>query len=137
MCHAAAVETQKIWAIHKKIGTIDKQLDPNFRYEKFNNDNRKHLMTVLDIITFCAKQEIPLRGDDESSQSLNKGNFLEMIEFLGKYDSNITKRIKNRPDIQNDLLASSLTSVLLDHVKYEVKNASCYAIIADEVKKYI
>ena len=37
------------------------------------------------------------------------------------------------PDIQNDLLAS-LTSVLLDHVKHEVENASCYAILADEVK---
>ena len=38
-------------------------------------------MTVLDVIVFCAKQEISLRGDDESDQSLNKGNFLEMIEF--------------------------------------------------------
>ena len=65
VCHTAAVETHKIWAIHQKIGTIDKQLDPNFRNEKFINDNRKHLMTVLEVITFCAKQEIPLRGDDE------------------------------------------------------------------------
>ena len=30
VCHAAAVETQKIWAMHQKVGTIDKQLDPNF-----------------------------------------------------------------------------------------------------------
>ena len=60
---------------------------------------------------------------------------------MGKYDSDVTKRIKNlpknakmlSPDIQNDLLAS-LTSVLLDHVKHEVENASCYAILADEVK---
>ena len=37
------------------------------------------------------------------------------------------------PDIQNDLHAS-LTSVLLDHVKHEVENASCYVILADEVK---
>ena len=122
MCYAAGVETHKIGAIHKKIGTIDKQLNPNFRKEKLINDNRKHLMTVLDVITLCAKQEIPLRGDDELNQSLNNGNFLEMIEFLGKYD----KRIKNlpgnakmlSPDNQNDLLAS-LTSVLLNRVKHE------------------
>ena len=64
-----------------------------------------------------------------------------MIEFLGKYDSNVTKRIENlprnakmlSPNIQNDLL-SSLTSVLLEHVKHEVENASCYAILADEMK---
>ena len=111
MCHAAVVETQKIWAMHKKIGTVDKQLDPNFRNEKFIDDNRKHLMTVLDVC-LRAKQEIPLRGDDESDQSLNKGNFLEMIEFLGKYDSSVTKGIESlpgntkmlSPDIQNDCL---------------------------------
>ena len=85
-------------------------------------------MTVLDVVIFCAKQEIPLPGDDESDQSLNKGNFLEMIEFLGKYDSNVTIS-----DFQNDLL-TSLALVLLEHVKHEVENASCYAILADEVK---
>ena len=37
------------------------------------------------------------------------------------------------PDIQNDLL-TSLASVLLERVKHEVENASCYAILADEVK---
>ena len=37
------------------------------------------------------------------------------------------------PDIQNDSL-TSLASVLLEHVKHEVENASCYAILADEVK---
>ena len=67
--------------MHQKVGTIEKQLDPNFQNEKFIDDNRKHLMTVLDVISFCAKQEIPLRRDDESNQSLNKGNFLEMIGF--------------------------------------------------------
>ncbi|KAI6648802.1 Zinc finger MYM-type protein 1-like [Oopsacas minuta] len=140
VCHMAAVETQKVWAIHQIIGTVDKQLDPNFRNEKFIDDNRKHLMTVLDIITFCAKQDIPLRGDDESDQSLNKGNFLEILELLGKYDSNVTKRIESlpgnakmlSPDIQNDLF-TSLASVLLDYVS-EVEIASCYAILADEVK---
>ncbi|KAI6646225.1 Zinc finger MYM-type protein 1-like [Oopsacas minuta] len=141
VCHMAAVETQKVWPIHQIIGTVDKQLDPNFRNEKFIDDNRKHLMTVLDIITFCVKQDIPLRGDDESDQSLNKGNFLEILELLGKYDSNVTKRIESlpgnakmlSPDIQNDLL-TSLASVLLDYVKSEVEIASCYAILADEVK---
>ena len=103
-------------------------MDPNFRNERFIDDIRKHLMTVLDVIIYCDTQEIPLRGDDDSNQSLNKGNFLEMLEFLGKYDSNVTKRIENlpgnakmtSPDIQNDLLAS-LASVLLEHVKHDMK----------------
>ena len=64
-----------------------------------------------------------------------------MIEFLGKYDSNVTMRIEIlpgnskmlSPDFQNDFL-TSLALVLLEHVKHEVENASCYAILADEVK---
>ena len=35
--------------------------------------------------------------------------------------------------IKNDLL-TSLALVLLEHVKHEVENATCYAILADEVK---
>ncbi|KAI6658859.1 Zinc finger MYM-type protein 1-like [Oopsacas minuta] len=133
----ATVETQKVCVIHQIIDTVNKQRYPNFRNEKFIGDIRKHLMTVLDIITFCAKQDIPLRGDDESDQSLNKGNFFEILEILGKYDSNVTKRIESlpgnakmlSPDIQNDLF-TSLASVLLDYVKSEVEIASCYAILA-------
>ena len=37
------------------------------------------------------------------------------------------------PDIQNDLL-TSLALVLLEHVKHEAENESCYAMLADEVK---
>ena len=68
-CHAAATESQKMWILHQKIRTVDKQLDPNFQNEKFINDNREHLMTILDAIIYCAKQEIPLRANDESDTS--------------------------------------------------------------------
>ena len=69
--------------------------------------------SVLDVISFCAKQEIPLR-DDESNQSLNKGNFLEMIEFLGKYDSNVTNRIENLPG--NAKMLSIFKMINLHHL---------------------
>ena len=59
-CHAAAAETQKLWMVHQKGGTVDKQLNPNFQNEKFINDNKQHLMTILDAIIHWAKQEIPL-----------------------------------------------------------------------------
>ena len=57
-----AVEIQKIWAMHQKVGTIDKLLDPNFRNEKFINDNRKHLMTFLDVIVFVPNKKFLFVG---------------------------------------------------------------------------
>lgn len=127
--------------VHQKVGTVDQQLDPHFQNEKFVNDNRQHLMTIIDVILFCAKQEIPLRADDESDVSRNKGNFLELLDFLAKYDDNVMRRMKTlpnnakmrSPEIQNDLLQST-TSVLLSHIKHEVETAKYYAILADEVK---
>ena len=132
-CLAAAAETHKLWMVHQKVGTVDKQLNPN--------DNKQHLMTILDTIIYCAKQEIPLRANDESDTSRNRGNFLKLLELIAKYDNNVTRRMKAlpdnakmlSPDIQNDLL-QSLTSVLLDHIKHKAENVICYAVFADEVK---
>ena len=108
-----------------KVGTVDKKLNPNFQNEKIINDNKQHLMTILDAIIYCPKQEIPLRANDESDTSRNRGNFLEQLELIAKYDNNVTRRMKVlpdnakllSPDIENDLL-QSLTSVLLDHMLF-------------------
>ena len=129
--------------VHQKVGTVDKQLNPNFQNEMFIKDNKQHLMTILDAIIYCAKQEIPLRANDEPDTSRNRGNFLELLELIAKYDNNVTRRMKAlpdnakmlspdnakmlSPDIQNDLL-QSLTSVLLDHIKHKAENVICYAV---------
>ena len=122
-------------------GRVDQQLDPEFQDDKKVHSNKEHLFTVLDIVLFLAKQEIPLRGNDESSNSLNRGNFLELFDFISKYDENVAKRLNKLPenakmmhhDIQNDLLQAAVLE-LLDIVKTEVLSAGKYAILADEVK---
>lgn len=45
--------------------------------------NRKVLKSVFKSVIFCGYQNIPLRGhrDDQTSTSLNKGNFLALLEF--------------------------------------------------------
>ena len=71
--------------------TDDKQLDSNFQNEKFINNNREHLMTNLDPIIYCAKQEIPLPANDESGPSRNRGNYLELLELIARYDSDVAR----------------------------------------------
>jgi len=49
-------------------------------------DNREILKVVIDVLVYyIAGQNIPLRGHDESCSSMNKGNFLELLQLLAKY----------------------------------------------------
>ena len=45
-----------------------------------------YLGTGCDITLFLAKQNLEFRGHQEKESSLNRGNFVEMIEMLSEYD---------------------------------------------------
>ncbi|XP_039143711.1 zinc finger MYM-type protein 1-like [Dioscorea cayenensis subsp. rotundata] len=47
-------------------------------------------MVVLDVMNFLVKQGLPFRGHDESLSSLNKGNFLELLEWYSLRNDKIT-----------------------------------------------
>ena len=74
--------------------------------------NRHYLETVIRALMFCATQEIALRGHREGVSSINKGNFLELIDLLALYDPIVRDRLGHGPHnaqytsraIQNQLL---------------------------------
>lgn len=74
--------------------------------------NRAVLCTIIDVIRFLARQNISFRGKDESANSMNQGNFLELIHFTAKYNAELDSWLKNHPgnvswlspQIQNELL---------------------------------
>lgn len=39
-----------------------------------------------DLVWFLSKQELPFRGHGESKYSLNRGNYLELLESIHQYD---------------------------------------------------
>jgi len=45
----------------------------------------------IDTARLLLKQGLPFRGHDESKQSLNKGNFLEVYDCLAQHDPNLGK----------------------------------------------
>lgn len=59
--------------------------------------NRHYLKTIAEIVLFCSHQEIALRGHKEGEQSANRGNFLQLLELIGQYDSEIKKKILHGP----------------------------------------
>ena len=55
--------------------TIDKEMQDFMDKEK--NKWRKILHSVVEVIKFLRKQNLPLRGHREDSNSRNQGNFLK------------------------------------------------------------
>ena len=54
---------------------------------KQKHDNRKILECIIDALKFLVRQGLALRGDDESSTSENRGNFIELFNLLAKKQS--------------------------------------------------
>ena len=73
---------------------------------------RVQLNAIVDCIRFLLCRGLAFRGHDESQSSSDKGNFLELVQFLGDHNESINevlqKASKNckltHPDIQNDIV---------------------------------
>ena len=69
------------------IGKLEQQ-----NIDKENKKWKEILTRILDIIRFLAKQKLAFRGHRESvhhediNSPKNKGNFLELVDLLAKYD---------------------------------------------------
>ena len=99
------------------------------------------LLTISEIILLCARQDIALRGHDETEESLNPGNFRSLLTFISNHDQIVRKRIKEgpqnskytSPEIQNELLGV-MGDMVLQTISNEVQKAGIYSLLADETK---
>ncbi|KAH7673951.1 Ribonuclease H-like protein [Dioscorea alata] len=86
------------------------------------------LTAVLDMTRFLLKQGLAFRGHDESSSSLNKGNFLELLEWYSLRNDKVFRAVnqnapKNNqmtsPKVQKELAnacASEITCAIIDDI---------------------
>ena len=72
--------------------------------------------------SFLLRQELAFRGDDESENSSNQGNFLELLQFLSDHNDDIKAvTLKNAPenlkltspDIQKDIVSVQQLKLLI------------------------
>ena len=95
----------------------------------------------MEALLYCAQQEIALRGHREGCNSLNRGNFLELLNLIGKHNPIVHQQLECGPrnatytstDMQSTLLrlmASNVTSKICS----SVKRAGVYSVLADETK---
>ncbi|XP_057496717.1 uncharacterized protein LOC130781532 [Actinidia eriantha] len=102
-------------------------------------DYRIRLNATIDCIRFLLKQGLSFRGHDESNDSNNRGDFLELLEFLANHDKEVANVVlKNAPEnlklvapsIQKDIVNAAATETLnciMDEIGDE-----CFSILVDE-----
>ena len=82
-------------------------------------------MVVIDLVLFCAKQEIPLCGHQENPDTLNKGKLLELFDLVPKYDPEIKRRLDELPN-NGKLLHHNIKNLILEIATYQ-KNKTRFA----------
>ncbi|XP_028106588.1 uncharacterized protein LOC114305656 [Camellia sinensis] len=117
---------------------IQKVLD-NFTSKQIV-DNRLRLKVSIDTIRLLAFRGCVFRGRDERPNSINRGNFLQIVKLLGSYNDNVAKVLdkapKNAsytsPKIQKEILHIFSTKVK-NAIREEIGDAK-YCIIVDEAR---
>ena len=78
--------------------------------------NTKVIKSLLECVCFCAKQGLPFRGhrdDYTATESENKGNFSELVQFRAKTDNVLQNYLEKAPrnavytskTIQNEMIS--------------------------------
>ena len=113
------------------------RLNVSFHNSKVK-ENREILKVFINATCFLAKQELAFRGNDESANSLNRGNYVELIYTLAENDERLARHLEtstvfsglsNR--IQNDLI-EAVAEVIRSGIRKDIDEASFVAIEVDE-----
>ena len=111
----------------------------SLQHKKMIDENRQYLKNIVETLVFIGRQGISLRGHRENDESLNKGNFLELLMFQAKYSPLINRFFANKeknvtytsPGVQNDLLAA-IGENIRDSTVNQIKYTRMFALILDE-----
>ncbi|XP_073015775.1 uncharacterized protein [Primulina eburnea] len=103
--------------------------------------NRLRLAATIECVHWLSLQGCGLRGHDESSYSLNRGNFIEMLKLLGKWNASIEDVILDKapgnarytsPEVQKEIL-----HIIGNRVRNKIRDEigdSKFCILVDEAK---
>ena len=111
--------------------------------------NRAVIGHLIDTLKFMGQLGIPFRGHRDSGRlepvsdikdiDTSTGNFRAILQLHSMGNSEIAAHLKESPsnatylspDIQNELI-TLIGEEILSSISSEVKDASCFAVIADE-----
>jgi len=107
----------------------------NFTSEQIAN-NRLQLKASIDVVRVLAFQGVAFRGRDESVDSKNRENFLEILNLMVSYNEQIAKVIAKAPKnasytlpmIQKEIL-HIFSNKVNEVIRKEIGNAKFYIIV--------
>ncbi|CAG9830277.1 unnamed protein product [Diabrotica balteata] len=116
------------------------------QHAREREENRSALRPIIETILFCAEQELPLRGDEDSGPlTLEKpdkkdGKFRALLRFRAcAGDENLKRHIINcgknatyvSPEIQNEII-QTCSNLVTQEIVSRIQKSDCFAILADE-----
>nr|XP_045089955.1 zinc finger MYM-type protein 1 [Aegilops tauschii subsp. strangulata] len=104
------------------------------------NEHLMRLNAAIDVCRYLLHQGQPFRGHDESKDSENKGNYLELMDYTIKQNDVVAKAFKNAPNnnqmlspkIQRDI-TECFAKEVLGHVMKEIGNG-VFSLLVDECR---
>ncbi|XP_062020773.1 uncharacterized protein LOC133737181 [Rosa rugosa] len=118
---------------------IDKVINMQTRAQIVNN--RLRVKTSIDAIRFLAVQGCAFRGHDETPESQNQGNFVELIKLLASYNEKVAQTVLENapksakytsPAIQKEIL-QVIASKVRKKIREDVGDSK-FCIIVDEAR---
>lgn len=100
-------------------------------------ENRQHIYFLLKASLYLSKQGLAFRGHNEKEDSINKGNFIEILETFG--DEKLKTKLNTRyghytsHEYQNDLI-SVIAKCTKENILKKISNLRAYSILVDETK---
>ena len=101
------------------------------------NENRQHILFLLKITLYLGKQGLPFRENNESRNSKNRGNFLELFNVF--CEANMKERLASRyghntsPKYQSNLI-SSIAKCTRQKILNKINPLGLFTIMVDETK---
>ena len=103
-------------------------------YNVLVEKNRQILTGIVDAIILCGRQNIALRGHEDSTS-----NFQALLNYQAKYNPVLSEHLKNgdpatkytSPQIQNEIIDICREMIRSDCVR-ACNKAPCFGFIADE-----
>ncbi|XP_026819103.1 zinc finger MYM-type protein 1-like [Rhopalosiphum maidis] len=106
----------------------------SFKYHEKTNYHKLNFEKYTMFLNLKSKQGIPFRGHDESKQSSNRGNYIELLNMF--CDDNVKLKLESRyghytsPGYQNYCI-KIIAFITRSNI---IKQISAFSILVDEIK---
>lgn len=109
-------------------------------HDRLVNENKRYMKSIILSVRMLAIQGSAFRGHRENEQSLNRGNFIEIMNLIASFDDTVHKKINGPKNarylhhsIQTEII-HIMANIILSKISYEINCVSCLSIMADETK---